>query len=334
MKKRPRYTYDLQQFLAQKVPLLMQEGYPQKQALAIAFSMAKREGISVPRRANALLAIVNPHPSKKKGPKNFHGMAPRPIPPATLEQLRGGSPYDYAISGIRASTYRQYNCPGCGGTCGGRCENPRLVRRCEATTARGRCKQYGSLWVQGQWLCADHAHEYAVARPTWPGGRRPGLHDEFNQPAHREENFMGLLGKQKDRGFVREVSLQEGRKMAQNYGPSYAKKFDKSIAWHKKFWGTEPQSVRVYQYPDGSSKRQVFIGSSSGRVPESTYVWHGAKGASPKDETLWVHKHEGSMPMEVVDPDNLTTVKVGGNYRFGTSPGQGKKYKGVTWWHD
>ena len=49
---------DAQSFISEKIGTLIREGYPRKQAIAIAYSMARRAGYRVPARPNPLLQTV------------------------------------------------------------------------------------------------------------------------------------------------------------------------------------------------------------------------------------------------------------------------------------
>lgn len=79
-----RYSHAARAFMEHKVPLLIAEGYPPKQAVAIAFNMARQQGLKVPGQKTARMKKKNA-PTASKGGKL--GPRPRVSGSADLSQI-------------------------------------------------------------------------------------------------------------------------------------------------------------------------------------------------------------------------------------------------------
>jgi len=73
MKKRSAYSKAARQFMSDKIRLLMEEGYPQNQAIAISMSMARQQGLKVPP-----VSRRNPNGDPDLPPFRPAGGPPRP----------------------------------------------------------------------------------------------------------------------------------------------------------------------------------------------------------------------------------------------------------------
>ena len=158
-------------------------------------------------------------------------------------------------------------------------------------------------------------HAGAIVNPPKRGRKKAGKTKALPKRKNFNRTGMKGLGRQSG-GEVGDIPLEEFIENNKHNAKIMAA-LEKDIKAYKRFHGSEPKSVKVFEYDNGGTE-EIKTGIILGQAPETHYVLPNGQ-ESNKVGSHWVHHHKkGKLPYIVMDTNTGLYQTVGGAFRTTT----------------